>query len=241
MEGKKTLCVFDMDRTITNEDSMDVTSKYLLNYNQLDSLEEACEKYINWCDTLNFFFQLVKSNKKGIEEIKNALSKVELSKGMNRLFNYLRRNEDKYESIIISSGNIFCINEMLKFHHIDDLIKEIIANRTKIINDTLIVSEANCHNCDMCCPSLCKKKELEIYFQKFPRQNYKRVVFMCDGYNDLCLVRALEKNDCCVLRKNYDLYQALFIEKVNVKTKCKFFSWVTGFDIVNILERIKKF
>ena len=192
MEGKKTLCVFDMDSTITNEDSMDVTSKYLLNYNQLDSLEEACEKYINWCDTLNFFFQLVKSNKKGIEEIKNALSKVELSKGMNRLFNYLRRNEDKYESIIIfnylrrnedkyesiiiSSGNIFCINEMLKFHHIDDLIKEIIANRTKIINDTLIVSEANCHNCDMCCPSLCKKKELELYFKKFPRQNYKRVV-----------------------------------------------------------------
>jgi 2,3-diketo-5-methylthio-1-phosphopentane phosphatase len=241
MEGKKTLCVFDMDRTITNEDSMDVTSKYLLNYNQLDSLDEAAEKYENWCDTLNFFFQLIKSNKKGITEIKNALSKVELSKGMNRLFNYLRRNEDKYESIIISSGNIFCINEMLKFHHIDDLIKEIIANRTKIINDTLIVSEANSHNCDMCCPSICKTKELELYFKKNPRHNYKRVVFTCDGYNDLCLVRALEKNDCCVLRKNYDLYQALFIDKVNVKTKCKFFTWTTGYDIINILERIKKF
>ena len=61
MEGKKTLCVFDMDRTITNEDSMDVTSKYLLNYNQLDSLDEAAEKYENWCDTLNFFFQLIKT------------------------------------------------------------------------------------------------------------------------------------------------------------------------------------
>ena len=241
MEGKKTLCVFDMDRTITNEDSMDVTSKYLLKYDQLDSLDEAAEKYINWCDTLNFFFQLVKSNGKGISEIKTSLSKVELTKGMNRLFNYLRRNDDKYDSIIISSGNIFCINEMLKINHIDDLIKEIIANRTKIIDDALIVSEANPHNCDMCCPSICKKNELEIYFEKHPRNNYKRVVFMCDGYNDLCLVRNLEKNDCCVLRKNYDLYQALFIEKVNVKTKCKFFTWVTGFDVVNILERLKKF
>ncbi len=240
MEGKKTLCVFDMDRTITNEDSMDVTSKYLLKYDQLDSLDEAAEKYINWCDTLNFFFQLVKSNGKGISEIKTSLSKVELTKGMNRLFNYLRRNDDKYDSIIISSGNIFCINEMLKINHIDDLIKEIIANRTKIINDTLIVSEANCHNCDMCCPSLCKKKELEMFFQKYPKDNYKRIVFLCDGYNDLCLVRALEKNDFCLLRKNYDLYRALFIEKVNVKIKCKFYSWVNGFDIVNILEKIRK-
>ena len=122
MEGKKTLCVFDMDRTITNEDSMDVTSKYLLKYEQLDSLDEAAEKYINWCDTLNFFFQLVKSNGKGISEIKTSLSKVELTKGMNRLFNYLRRNDDKYDSIIISSGNIFCINEMLKINHIDEFI-----------------------------------------------------------------------------------------------------------------------
>ena len=160
---------------------------------------------------------------------------------MKRLFNYLRRNDEKYDIIIISSGNIFCINEMLKFHHIDDLIKEIIANRTKIINDTLIVSEANCHNCDMCCPSICKKNELEIYFEKHPRKNYERVIFMCDGYNDLCLVRALNKNDCCVLRKDYDLYQSLFIDKVNVKTKCKFFTWTTGYDIINILERIKKF
>ena len=80
MEGKKTLCVFDMDRTITNEDSMDVTSKYLLKYDQLDSLDEAAEKYINWCDTLNFFFQLVKSNGKGISEIKTSLSGRYLSK-----------------------------------------------------------------------------------------------------------------------------------------------------------------
>ena len=241
MKVKKTLCVFDVDRTITNEDSMDVTSRYLLTYEQLELLDEAAEKYINWCDTLNFFFQLVKSNGKGIEEIKNSLSKVDLTKGMKRLFNYLRRNDDKYDIIIISSGNIFCINEMLKFNQIDDLIKEIIANRTKIIDDTLIISEANPHNCDMCCPSICKKNELEIYFEKYPRENYERVIFICDGYNDLCLVRGLNKNDCCILRKNYDLYQTLFIEKVDIETKCKFFTWNTGFDIINIFERIKNF
>ena len=116
MKVKKTLCVFDVDRTITNEDSMDVTSRYLLTYDQIALLEEASEKYINWCDTLNFFFQLVKSNGKGIQEIKNSLSKVEFTKGMNKLFNYLKKNKEKYDSIIISSGNIFCINEMLKFN-----------------------------------------------------------------------------------------------------------------------------
>jgi hypothetical protein len=79
-----------------------------------------------------------------------------------------------------------------------------------------------------------------MFFQKYPKDNYKRIVFLCDGYNDLCLVRALDKNDFCLLRKNYDLYRALFIEKVNVKTKCKFYSWVNGFDIVNILEKIRK-
>ena len=39
MEGKKTLCIFDMDRTITNEDSLNVTSKYLLKYYKLDLLD----------------------------------------------------------------------------------------------------------------------------------------------------------------------------------------------------------
>ena len=56
MKVKKTLCVFDVDRTITNEDSMDVTSRYLLTSDQIELLDEAAEKYINWCDTLNFFF-----------------------------------------------------------------------------------------------------------------------------------------------------------------------------------------
>ena len=236
MKVKKTLCVFDVDRTITNEDSMDVTSRYLLTYEQIELLDEAAEKYINWCDTLNFFFQLVKSNGKGIEEIKNSLSKVDLTKGMKRLFNYLRRNDDKYDLIIISSGNIFCINEMLKFNQIDDLIKEIIANRTKVIDDTLIISEANSHNCDKCCPSICKKNELEIYFEKYPRENYERVIFICDGYNDICLAKNLGKNDVTLARKNFAFHKSIDENNLIKDFNCKVDFWENGNEIINYLK-----
>ena len=237
-QNEKILIIFDVDKTITNEDSLDVISKYLLTSEQKLQFQQNVNDEMIWVDSLNYFYELTKQNGKNIFSIKNALEKVNLTEGMNELFSFLRKNKKIFDSIIISGGNKFSVNYLIKYHNLDDVIKEQYANQSEIKEDNLFISKASEHNCDICDPSICKKKELDNFFEKYPKNQYNKIFYICDGYNDLCLVRYLQKNDILFLRKYYDLYNTLYVDGVDFKINCKCCPWKDGKEIIRKIKKI---
>lgn len=237
-QNEKILIIFDVDKTITNEDSLDVISKYLLTSEQKLQFQQNVNDEMIWVDSLNYFYELSKQNGKNIFSIKKALEKVNLTEGMNELFSFLRKNKKIFDSIIISGGNKFSVNYLIKYHNLDDVIKEQYANQSEIKEDNLFISKASEHNCDICDPSICKKKELDNFFEKYPKNQYNKIFYICDGYNDLCLVRYLQKNDILFLRKYYDLYNTLYVDGVDFKINCKCCPWKDGKEIIRKIKKI---
>ena len=237
-QNEKILIIFDVDKTITNEDSLDVISKYLLTSEQKLQFQQNVTDEMIWVDSLNYFYELSKQNGKNIFSIKKALEKVNLTEGMNELFSFLRKNKKIFDSIIISGGNKFSVNYLIKYHNLDDVIKEQYANQSEIKEDMLYISKASEHNCDICDPSICKKKELDNFFEKYPKNQYNKIFYICDGYNDLCLVRYLQKNDILFLRKYYDLYNTLYVDGVDFKINCKCCPWKDGKEIIRKIKKI---
>lgn len=237
-QNEKILIIFDVDKTITNEDSLDVISKYLLTSEQKLQFQQNVNDEMIWVDSLNYFYELSKQNGKNIFSIKKALEKVNLTEGMNELFSFLRKNKKIFDSIIISGGNKFSVNYLIKYHNLDDVIKEQYANQSEIKEDMLYISKASEHNCDICDPSICKKKELDNFFEKYPKNQYNKIFYICDGYNDLCLVRYLQKNDILFLRKYYDLYNTLYVDGVDFKINCKCCPWKDGKEIIRKIKKI---
>jgi 2,3-diketo-5-methylthio-1-phosphopentane phosphatase len=237
-QNEKILIIFDVDKTITNEDSLDVISKYLLTSEQKLQFQQNVTDEMIWVDSLNYFYELSKSNGKNIFSIKKALEKVNLTEGMIDLFSFLRKNKKIFDSIIISGGNKFSVNYLIKYHNLDDVIKEQYANQSEIKEDMLYISKASEHNCDICDPSIRKKKELDNFFEKYPKNQYNKIFYICDGYNDLCLVRYLQKNDILFLRKYYDLYNTLYVDGVDFKINCKCCPWRDGKEIIRKIKKI---
>ena len=226
INNNKYLIIFDVDKTITDEDSLDVTSKILLTKNQLKALDFAINNIESCSECLDYFYLLIKINNKTIQDIQNSLKKVRLTENFQNVFSFLRENKKYFDNIIISSGNKFSIKNIMQINHFNDIIKKVYANESYILNDRVYIFNSNRHQCDICDISLCKKTELDKYLNNDDVDNnnnnnnnnndddddnnnnnnnnneYKRFIFICDGYNDLCLVRYFKEDDYVLLRKN---------------------------------------
>ena len=244
INNNKYLIIFDVDKTITDEDSLDVTSKILLTKNQLKALDFAINNIESWSECLNYFYCLIKINHKSIQDIKNSLKKVKLTEKFQDVFSFLRENKKYFDNIIISSGNKFSIKNIMQINHFNDIIKNVYANESYVLNDRVYIFNSNRHQCDICDISLCKKTELDKYLNSIDNNKndnnneYKRFIFICDGYNDLWLVRYFKEDDYVLLRKNYDLYNTLYNENIEYKIICNLIPWENGDDIIQILNKI---
>jgi pyridoxal phosphate phosphatase PHOSPHO2 len=164
---------------------------------------------------------------------------IPLTNGMKELFDFLKQNLNKYELIILSSGNKISIEYLLTYNNIIDIFKAILTNPSYINEKGIIkVSQSNKHDCKTCNACQCKKIELNEYFKKNPKQNYDKIIWICDGKNDICLCESLENKDYVFPRKDYDLYKELYIKNFKDKIKCKIISWKDGFDIINELKKL---
>ena len=236
----KTLIIFDLDQTITNVDTFKTITKMLLTPEETEEIKNISKiPEINWIPILNKLYEYAYKHGKDHLSIKNALESIPLTNGMKELFEYLRQNLSKFELIILSSGNKISIEYLLAYNKIIDLFKVILTNPSYVNEKGIIkVSQSNKHNCKTCNACQCKKVELNEYFKKNPKQNYDKIIWICDGKNDICLCESLESKDYVFPRKDYDLYKELYIKNFKDKIKCKIISWKDGFDIINELKKL---
>ena len=236
----KTLIIFDLDQTITNVDTFKTITKMLLTPEETEEIKKISKiPEINWIPIQNKLYEYAYKHGKDHLSIKNALESIPLTNGMKELFEYLRQNLSKFELIILSSGNKISIEYLLAYNKIIDIFKVILTNPSYVNEKGIIkVSQSNKHNCKTCNACQCKKVELNEYFKKNPKQNYDKIIWICDGKNDICLCESLENKDYVFPRKDYELYKELYIKNFKDKIKCKIISWKDGFDIINELKKL---
>ena len=239
---KKSLLIFDFDKTILNDDSYGQVILKILNKEELQYIFE--KRYENWVDGYNYALKQIKLHGKSKNDFDELLNNITLTKGMEDLFNYIKEEKGKYDSIILSSNYEYVIKYILNKFNISNIFSEIITNPSREANPDeedqfIYVLKRKEHDCKTCNPCGCKSNDFKKFCNTHDMSNYERIIFICDGFNDLCLAKNLGINDLTLARKDFALYKKLHEKNFNNDLKCKVEAWETGNDIINFLKTLK--
>ena len=240
-KSKKTLLIFDFDKTILNDDSFGHIILNTLTKEELQIIYNNRNE--NWVDGYNYALKQLKSHGITKEKFNEMLNQISLTQGMSDLFNYIKEKKENYDSIILSSNYEYVIKYILNKNNIIDIFLDIITNPSREANQDekeqfIYVLKKQEHNCKICNPCSCKKNEFKEFCNTHDMNNYDKVIFICDGFNDFCLAVDLGENDITLMRKNFALYKKIKSKNFENNLKCKVQAWESGNDIINYLETI---
>ena len=240
-KAKKTLLIFDFDKTILNDDSFGHIILNTLTKEELQIIFNNRNE--NWVDGYNYALKQLKSHGITKEKFNEMLNQISLTQGMSDLFNYIKEKKENYDSIILSSNYEYVIKYILNKNNIIDIFLDIITNPSREANQDekeqfIYVLKKQEHNCKICNPCSCKKNEFKEFCNTHDMNNYDKVIFICDGFNDFCLAVDLGENDITLMRKNFALYKKIKSKNFENNLKCKVQAWESGNDIINYLETI---
>ena len=241
--SSKFLLLFDFDETISNETVTYRAMKSLLTEEEFQNIKKFSDNNNNWITAANEVLKLYKKKGITIAKLNSEFESVEMTPGMVKLFEYIKQKKNKYDLVLLSSSYEYLLKHMLKFYEIADLFNEIfcpISVIGKTNDDQLIfVKQRYTHNCKICNPSGCKTKDFNVFCENKNMNIYNKKIFICDGGNDFCLAKNLDKNDTVMIRKNFGLYKKLNNKEMKKELKCKIIEWSDGEEIVNYLENLK--
>ena len=240
-KAKKTLLIFDFDKTILNDDSFGHIILNTLTKEELQIIYNNRNE--NWVNGYNYALKQLKSHGITKEKFNEMLNQISLTQGMSDLFNYIKEKKENYDSIILSSNYEYVIKYILNKNNIIDIFLDIITNPSREANQDekeqfIYVLKKREHNCKICNPCSCKKNEFKEFRNTHDMNNYDKVIFICDGFNDFCLAVDLGENDITLMRKNFALYKKIKSKNFENNLKCKVQAWESGNDIINYLETI---
>ena len=240
-KAKKTLLIFDFDKTILNDDSFGHIILNTLTKEELQIIYNNRNE--NWVDGYNYALKQLKFHGITKEKFNEMLNQISLTQGMSDLFNYIKEKKENYDSIILSSNYEYVIKYILNKNNIIDIFLDIITNPSREANQDekeqfIYVLKKQEHNCKICNPCSCKKNEFKEFCNTHDMNNYDKVIFICDGFNDFCLAVDLGENDITLMRKNFALYKKIKSKNFENNLKCKVQAWESGNDIINYLETI---
>ena len=236
MATKKDLIIFDMDQTITKNDTYQYCVKNLCPKEEYEDIVKIAKTRNNWIILFNRLYSYLQKEGKGIEDVKKVLETLEINPGMKELFDYLEDNKEKYDVIILSSGYYYQIKTVLSYNRMLKPVKEIISTHSKIEGNIVKVFQLKDFYCNICNPCQCKSCEIKEYYKKNKRENYGKVIFVCDGGHDVCLAKDLNENDILFPRKDFALYRKLDNEGLKNELKCEINPWVDGYEIISFLK-----
>ena len=216
---KKHLVIFDFDQTIIDKDSeFSLVEKYAQNLYK----EKNGDLYVkdHWIEFNNYIYTKIVENGYTYEDVKKYYQSLKLSPKMEELFNYLRQNRHKFETIIITGNNAQVVDIVLSSHGIKDCFDHILCNKAiydeKNIFKIWAINQKYEH-CENDKPFLCKS----LFFEDFIKDKkncYDKIFYIGAGKNDFCLSKKLGINDIVFPRVNYSLYKIFFGRKICPKS-----------------------
>ena len=238
----KSVIIFDFDKTIIEKDAFEEQRYILPSKKEQDEYVRRMYSSENWALVMSDYYNQFYNLNVTISDINNYIDKVEYTPGMIELFHFLKENEDKYILIIISAGHSYQINRILQRNNLTSFFDEIIAFNSYIKDGKIIVNQSNAYKCDICLEiGMCKTNEFNLLKKKYKEKNIKfdKIFYICDGVNDFCLAKNLEKNDELLIRKDYGLDEYLYKDGFVKSLKSNIYKWNNGFDIIKYFRDLK--
>ncbi|XP_004460849.2 pyridoxal phosphate phosphatase PHOSPHO2 [Dasypus novemcinctus] len=239
----KILLVFDFDSTIINENSDTWIVQCAPEKKLPAELRDSYQKGF-WTEFMGRVFKYLGEEGIREDEMKNVMASMPFTPGMLELLNFIRRNKDKFDSIIISDSNSIFIDWALKASNFHDVFDKVFTNPASFDNNGhLTVKNYHAHSCARCPKNLCKKAVLVEFVDKQLQQgvNYAQIVYVGDGGNDFCPVTFLKNADVAMPRKGYSLHKTLSKMSENLDpVASSVVVWSSGVEIISYLQFLIK-
>ena len=154
-----------------------------------------------WTDYMQSIFTTIHSRGYSKEQILAAMDGIEISPPLLATCRAIFKSENA-DAVIISDANTFCIKRILEKNGLAGVFKTVISNPASFDNEDLLNIDYyhRDHGCPSCSANLCKTKALAPY-----KEGYDKIVYVGDGYNDICPSLALSTNDVVLARKGFPL------------------------------------
>ena len=116
--SKKTLFLFDCDKSIVNGD---IFWSVLVPSFLSEEEEAELEGKETFFQKVDDFYHILKQKGAKIEQIKELAAKNQLNCGMKELFDYLRENKDKFYVVLLTSDDYVLATNYLKSKNLYDV------------------------------------------------------------------------------------------------------------------------
>lgn len=191
----KILFAFDFDKTMINVDLDDWFTDAVPD-KPFESSGFTC-----WTDYMQSIFTTIHSRGYGRDQILAGMDSIKISPSLVAVCRAISK-ADNADAVIISDANTYCIRRVLEANGLTGIFKDIISNPTSFDSQELFKINYfhRDHGCPRCPANLCKTKALAPY-----KLGYDKIVYVGDGYNDVCPSLALTSNDVVVARKGFPL------------------------------------
>lgn len=214
----ETMMVMDFDKTLTDWDAAERLVDEISP--ELTSLLSSVESLANFIPMTNTV--LSEMHRRGVtrDKIVQVLTNMgkEVPKGSIALLRYAI--SCGVDCRILSDCNEVFIGHILSSAKIRACFTEIITNssgfeRTRenlfshshqklVVKPRHDASQHGSHGCPTCPDNLCKGKEIQLMRAKRKKKT-KRIIYIGDGANDYCAVKALGRNDIVLARQGLEL------------------------------------
>jgi 2,3-diketo-5-methylthio-1-phosphopentane phosphatase len=246
-EKKKMLMIFDLDHTILSQNS-DTEILHLLSEKSKQEIKQIMRQSDNWALTMQEVYNRLKKEQVSIEKIKDVIQNIPFNPGFSEIFEFLKNNQDKFDTLIVSGANTLFIKWILEKHKLEELFPKYYSMLAEPNEDLLIkITQNHVHDCESCDKSQCKNLLLKCHFQEMnPEEfrehlgsyHYSKVMFAGDGDNDLCAGKILKEEDILFPRKDFALHKLLKKHGNNCNLTCKIIIWETGLQILEVISKL---
>ncbi|XP_016057246.1 PREDICTED: pyridoxal phosphate phosphatase PHOSPHO2 [Miniopterus natalensis] len=239
----KILLVFDFDNTIIDDNSDTWIVQCAPEKKLPIELQDSYKKGF-WTEFMGRVFKYLGDEGVREDEMKRTVTSMPFTPGMVELLNFIRKNKDKFDCIIISDSNSVFIDWVLEATSFHDVFDKVFTNPAAFDGSGhLTVENYHAHSCNRCPRNLCKNVVLVEFIDKQLQQgvNYTQIVYIGDGGNDLCPITFLKKNDVAMPRKGYTLQKTLSRMSQNLEPmESCVVVWSSGVEIISHLQFLIK-
>ncbi|KAM9368932.1 phosphoethanolamine/phosphocholine phosphatase isoform 1-T2 [Phaethornis superciliosus] len=203
------LLVFDFDETIIQENSDDSILQAAPGKVLPDHIRQTFREGF-----YNEYMQRVLTylGDQGVKmgDFKAVYENIPLSPGMPELFQFLSKNHELFEIILISDANTFGIECSLRAAGVYSLFRKIFSNPSSFDKrGYFTLGPYHSHKCLDCPANMCKRQILTEYLAERAQEEveFQRVFYMGDGANDFCPSGILTSADVAFPRKGYPMHR----------------------------------
>ncbi|XP_053121647.1 phosphoethanolamine/phosphocholine phosphatase isoform X2 [Hemicordylus capensis] len=240
----KYLLIFDFDETIVNENSDDSIIHALPGKQLPESIRQTYrEGFYN--DYMQGVLKYMGDQGVKMTDFKAIYEKIPLSPGMRDLFQFLSKQQDLFEIILISDANMFGIECALKAARAYSLFRKIFSNPSSFDKrGYFTLGPYHSHSCPRCPANMCKRKILTEYLAERAQEGarFERVFYIGDGANDFCPSVAMKATDVAFPRKGYPMHQlTLEMEKNQPGAyQAAVVPWDSAVEVCSYLQEVLK-